>query len=166
QAVFAATARHRHKRPRLSPSAASEKIRSLLAQGRKVALVFGPEDHGLSSEEVDACDQMIGIPAHPDLTSYNLAQAVLLVCYTLFTHSNGDLAEEKSDAVLATHEDRQRIESQALDLLKAVDYLTENRAEALVDMVRRLVFRADLETRDVRNILAIIRHLNFKLNAK
>jgi TrmH family RNA methyltransferase len=159
-AVFGVTARARHKRPRLTPIEAAERIEAL---GHDAVLVFGPEDHGLASEEVDLCQHLVGIPAHSDLTSYNLAQAVLLVCHALFLRSGQVSLDEGSSPIPANHEDRRRIETQALDLLAAAGYLTPNRRLALEDMLKRLVFRTDLETRDVRNVLAAIRHLRIKL---
>jgi tRNA C32,U32 (ribose-2'-O)-methylase TrmJ len=136
--VFGVTARSRHKRDRI---------------------IFGPEDHGLSSEEIDACQHLIGIPAHPDMTSYNLSQAVLLVCHALFVKLSPAPLPEGAEPVLAEQADRERVEARVLDLLGQVEYLTPNRELILKDMVKRLVYRTPLETRDVRNILAALRHI-------
>jgi TrmH family RNA methyltransferase len=164
QAVYGVTARHRHKRPRLSLKNAVRHIHDRLGEHQKIALVFGPEDKGLSSAEIDLCQHLIGIPAHEALTSFNLAQAVLLVCHALF-QERAPALEEGADPVPANLADRERLHSQALALLEEAAYLTPNRETALVDMMTRLVFRADLETRDVRHLLAIIRHLALKLKA-
>ncbi len=159
--TFGVTARARHKRPRLWPAEAAKSIRDLLAQGQKVALVFGPEDQGLSTEETEHCAHLIGIPAHSGLITFNLAQAVLLVCHALFMQGEPVL-EEKTKPDPATHEDRQRIEERARDLLKRYEYLTPNRRFIVRDLLKRIVYRSPLETRDVRDVLAIIRHLNIK----
>jgi TrmH family RNA methyltransferase len=158
QAAFGLTARPRHKRRRLTLREAGGKVLEGIKEGLKIGLVFGPEDKGLSSEEIDRCQHLIGIPAHKDLTSYNLAQAVLLVCHALYSGLAPVLDEVRSP-IPATHEDRERIEARALELLEAASYLTSNREGALRDMIRRLVYRAPVESRDARNILAIIRHL-------
>lgn len=160
--TFGITARHRRKRPRLTPMDAAPGIEFALKQGHRIALVFGPEDKGLSAEEADQCTDLIGIPAHSDLMSYNLAQAVLLVCHALFL-GIGALLPEGAEPFLGTQEDKDRIKAQFLDLLKIAEHLTPNRKDQLEDMTTRLIYRAQLETRDVRNILAVIRHLKFKL---
>ena len=164
-AAFGVTARPRHKRPRLEPEEATAEMHALLAAGRRVALVFGPEDKGLTAEELDRCTELVGIPARAELPSYNLSQAVLLLCYTLFLQGRPGL-EEGASPVPATHADRCRIEERALRLLAAADYLTPNRETALRRTVQRLVFRAPLETRDARNVLAALRHLERKLGRK
>ena len=47
----------------------------------KVAFVFGSETAGLTNEEVFACQYLVHIPANPEFSSLNLAQAVQVVAY-------------------------------------------------------------------------------------
>jgi tRNA/rRNA methyltransferase len=49
----------------------------------KVALLFGPEDNGLRQEHVEQCRLLITIPTSVENSSFNLAQAVLIVLYEL-----------------------------------------------------------------------------------
>jgi TrmH family RNA methyltransferase len=51
--------------------------------GAPVAFVFGNEAAGLTNEELFACQYLVHIPAHPESSSLNLAQAVQVVCYEL-----------------------------------------------------------------------------------
>ena len=67
-----------------------------LASSKKISIVFGNETFGLSREETDSCDSIFYIPANPSFSSYNLANAVGIVCYELFnlldnTHSFASL---------------------------------------------------------------------------
>ena len=36
------------------------------ARNGKVALIFGPEDHGLSNKDLEHCQLLMTIPTHPD----------------------------------------------------------------------------------------------------
>lgn len=65
----------------LDPGKAAAEICSALADGSRVALLFGPEDKGLSNQEIRACAGLIHIPTAENASSLNLAQAVLLVLY-------------------------------------------------------------------------------------
>jgi tRNA/rRNA methyltransferase len=56
-------------------------------QGGDVAFVFGNEQAGLTNEEMLACQYLVHIPANPEFSSLNLAQAVQLVAYELFMTS-------------------------------------------------------------------------------
>jgi len=53
------------------------------ARSIPVAILFGPEDRGLTNEELAPCQALIQIPTHPGLSSLNLAQAVMVMGYEL-----------------------------------------------------------------------------------
>jgi TrmH family RNA methyltransferase len=61
------------------------------ARSIPVAILFGPEDRGLTNRELDPCHALISIPTHPGLSSLNLAQAVILLCYELYLASLQEL---------------------------------------------------------------------------
>ena len=50
--------------------------------GRNISFVFGPEDDGLLSEELDDCNKIAYLPVSRENPSYNLSHAVLLTLYT------------------------------------------------------------------------------------
>src|SRR2546425_8513847 len=54
------------------------------AQSGKVALIFGPEDHGLSNKDLEHCQLLITIPSHPDYQSLNVAQAAIICLYEIY----------------------------------------------------------------------------------
>lgn len=62
----------------LPPATTFAAVRRDLGAGRRVALVFGPERSGLSTEELRECDARIRIPTSPEFPSLNLAQAVAI----------------------------------------------------------------------------------------
>lgn len=78
------TARARRFGPKLVTfdAAAAARLNERAANGN-VALVFGPEDSGLSDEHVGACSALYNIPASPARPIYNLSQAVMIVTHTL-----------------------------------------------------------------------------------
>ena len=61
------------------------------ARSIPVAILFGPEDRGLTNRELDPCHALISIPTHPGLSSLNLAQAVVLLSYELYLASLAEL---------------------------------------------------------------------------
>ncbi len=64
--------------PALAPLVAQE-----LARGGRVALVFGPEKHGLTRADLSWCQLLVEIPTHPRQPSMNLGQAVAVCLYEL-----------------------------------------------------------------------------------
>jgi tRNA/rRNA methyltransferase len=63
---------------------AMENVRELGAE-RKAAVVFGKESKGLSNESLRECDWYTTFPTSADYPSINLAQAVMLVCFSIYS---------------------------------------------------------------------------------
>jgi tRNA/rRNA methyltransferase len=80
-AAFALSARGREWSPQVL-DVRSAAARATEIQG-PVAFVFGNETAGLTNEEVFACQYLVHIPASPEFSSLNLAQAVQVVAYEL-----------------------------------------------------------------------------------
>lgn len=68
---------------------------SVLEAGIESALIFGPEDRGLSNTELSYAQRCLRIPSSPIYPSLNLAQAVAICCYEIYQlalrsqHPNG-----------------------------------------------------------------------------
>lgn len=81
--VVGTTARRRaHPRDWSTPEEAAPELLARTAEG-VVALVFGPEDRGLTNEELDLCHELLSLPSDPEHPSLNLAHAALLVFYEM-----------------------------------------------------------------------------------
>ena len=61
------------------------------------ALIFGPEDRGLSNEELNSAQRFVAIPSHPAYAALNLAQAVAICCYELYQWEAGGGKQEGED---------------------------------------------------------------------
>jgi tRNA/rRNA methyltransferase len=143
------------------------------AERGRVALVFGPENRGLSRDELGCCQDVVRIPASPRQPSFNLAQAVLLVGYELLvaghglrvgravgagsgeeTRDRGGLAPAQNGPPKrpASVEDILAVEAAWADGLKALGY-GELRRGALADRIlrrwRSIFDRAALTREDV-----------------
>jgi len=83
--VFATTARaHDQAKPVVGAEEAARRIAPVIADGQKVALMFGRERWGLENDEVALADHIITLPVNPAFASLNLAQAVVIIGYEWF----------------------------------------------------------------------------------
>lgn len=83
--VYATTARPRDMvKPVMTPRDATADMKARESGGQKIAILFGGERAGLSNDDVSLAHSIITVPANPEFTSINLAQAVLLVAYEWF----------------------------------------------------------------------------------
>ena len=80
--VFATTARARDlTKSVMTPEHAMRVAREKIANGEKVAVLFGPERAGLENEDLVRANALISVPVNPEFASLNLAQCVLLTAY-------------------------------------------------------------------------------------
>jgi tRNA/rRNA methyltransferase len=80
--IYATTARSREvAKPVAGPRAAAGTMRSRIAAGSGVGVLFGRERSGLTNEEVSLADAILTLPVDPGFSSLNVAQSVLIVAY-------------------------------------------------------------------------------------
>jgi tRNA/rRNA methyltransferase len=93
-AAFAMSARPREWSPQVL-DVRNAATRAMQLEG-DVAFVFGNETAGLTNEEMFACQFLVHIPASPQFSSLNLAQAVQVVAYELFM-TGGPSVENRNE---------------------------------------------------------------------
>ena len=140
-----------------SPKTLAEKFASLASE-QTLALVFGREDRGLTSEELVLCQYTAAIPANDRFPTMNLAQSACVFCYELSGIEPRGAARDLPDA--ATIE---RLHQRARALLLAVGFLQENNPDRIYDDVRAMVARAELDEREATIVLGMLRQVEWAL---
>lgn len=80
-------------------------VRAELVRGGRVAVVFGPEKHGLTREDLAHCHVLVEIPTDAGQPSMNLGQAVAVCLYELAVRG---LPVEDSAGLMARLKTRHR----------------------------------------------------------
>lgn len=152
------TRRSGKRRFRLSSSrAVAERILPRYLPAR-VALVFGNEESGLSTEDLALCNRRVQIPTHPEHGSLNLAHAVSVMLYEL-------LGREKPAASFkaarpATAASKAGMLSEMREGLIAIGYPGHGAPmEEEIGKLSDILNRAVLEDWEVNFLLGIVRHL-------
>lgn len=89
--------------PMHTPRALVPEVLQAAQANKSVALVFGNETFGLSIEEVQQCNRLMTINGNPHYFSLNLAQAVQVVSYELFSQVDVSMDYLQQDINHATH---------------------------------------------------------------
>jgi len=114
------------------------------ARAGEVALVFGNETVGLSNAEVMRCSRLARIPASEEYASLNLAQAVQVMAYEARMAALAPAAgSSKSEP--APHEDIEQFYEHLERSLYASGFLHPRYPRKLMERLRRLFARAQLE---------------------
>jgi tRNA/rRNA methyltransferase len=124
-----------------------------------VALVFGPENHGLTTEELALCHQVVSIPASAAYPSLNLAQSVLILAYELFVGAGGESAAP--DRVRAPSERTEAMYAMLEASLRSIGFLHVDNAAHMMRTLRGILGRAALDDHDVRVFLGMARQIRW-----
>ena len=119
--------------------------------GGKLAFVFGNEQAGLTNDEMLACQYLVHIPANPEFTSLNLAQAVQIVAYEVFMASGHVSLEEKKEKP-ATVADLEGLYAHLEQAATESKFFDPASGSKLPTRLRRLFSRIGMEREEV-NIL-------------
>ena len=145
--------------PCLEPRECASKLIEESARG-PVAAVFGPENSGLSNEDLDHCDALLTIPTNPDFSSLNLAMAVQVLTYELRVASmlnEGPVFDV--EALPATSEELENFYEHLENTLTDIEFLDPDNPRLLMRRLRRLFIRARPDKNEVgilRGILAAV----------
>ncbi len=144
------------------PEVLAPEIAAALKTNR-VAFVFGPEDSGLSNDDLRCCHKLLTIPTDPAFASLNMAQAVLLCCYTVFRAVENGSTPDFSAALgpLAVAERQELMYEKLKVALLRVGFLHRDNPDHIMLALRRILGRAGLEDRDVRIFLGIAHQIEW-----
>ncbi|MFN8640658.1 MAG: RNA methyltransferase [Candidatus Binatia bacterium] len=130
------------------------------ASAAPVAILFGPEDHGLSNADLRHCHRLCAIATSDDYASLNLAQAVLLVCWEL-RRASGRAAgagvavpAAPADAVAAMFDHLQAA-------LQRIGFLNPQNPEHVMFALRGLLGRAAPTAQEVRIVRGLARQIDW-----
>ncbi len=149
-AAFALSARPREWSPQVLDARAA--AARALALDAPVAFVFGAEAAGLTNEELFACQYLVHIPASPEFSSLNLAQAVQVVAYELLVASGAGVPPARAGK-LATIEDIEGLYAHLEQAALASGFLAPESGSRLRERLRRLFSRVPALEREEVNIL-------------
>ena len=96
--------------PEQGPDAGAAQQSRAQTGPRLAAVLFGPENFGLSNAALDRCHAILRIPTVPHDASLNLGQAALLVAYELFLTASGDADEHATRSHVLDADASQRME--------------------------------------------------------
>jgi tRNA/rRNA methyltransferase len=139
------------------PSKLAQKLVSISVENR-IAILFGPEDKGLSNEDIRYCHALVNIPTS-EFSSLNLAQAVMIICYELFIAGLEKNAEFTPR--LASRHELDGMYNQLKDILVRISYINPENPDYWINNLRRFFSRLPLRAKEVSIIRGICRQIDW-----
>ncbi len=154
----ATTRREGRLRGKLLESAELPSLLQSVPDNSRIALVFGREDSGLSSDEVALCSHAATISTAGPCGSLNLAQAVILFLYELARPA--DIASRPSlpppdRALLPEQTQIDGLHTQMESVLNRIGFLNPSRPDAALNRLRQLTARAHPDQGEIALLRAL-----------
>lgn len=126
---------------------------------KQTALVFGPEETGLRQEHIEHCTQLIRIPSATECPSFNLAQAVLLVLFTLNQQSlSNTTMPARSD--LPEWNDFYQLERIVEEVLSRSGFYRKGTPATMPGRVKNILRRLNPDEREMELLLGMFGRIN------
>lgn len=160
--VCGTTSRSVRRRPALTPRETAQEVARRVAGGGSVCIVFGSENHGLTSEDLERCDALCRIDTSSEQPSINLAQAAAIVAYELSVALRGPRPPREL-ARRASREDVDRLFELGREILLRVGFLNPQQPEKILAELRRLLVRAEPTHREAGLLTAAAQQIRRNL---
>ncbi len=130
-----------------------------------VSVVFGPEDNGLSREELARCDLLVHIPARKEYPTLNLSHAAGIVLYALHrARGSTDPDTTPAPEVLELNgREKELFLDRLTELLGRIGYPPHKR-RGLILLFRRVLGRATPTEAEYRMMLGLLKSLGRELD--
>ncbi len=133
---------------------------STLALSNRIAIIFGPEDRGLSNDELKCCQRLTTIPTAPDYPSLNLAQAVMMVAYELRAAA-GAAGRGEAQVAFAPATEVDAMLARMADALIAIGFLPADNPDHIMFAIRAVLGRSGLTARELDIFNGIARQIRW-----
>lgn len=132
-----------------TPRALTPELLSAAEAGQQTALVFGNETYGLSIEEVQACNHLMTINGNPDYFSLNLAQAVQVVCYEIFSQTGIGMSQLQQAHTPATQSQTRGMVDHLEQIIEQTGFANRRNQERMMRRLHSLFNRASPSREDI-----------------
>lgn len=128
-----------------------------LSKNNDIALLFGPENWGLTNKELPFCHALVTIPT-ADCASLNLAQAVLVLAYELWLVRH---PQPRYEPRLANIRELESMYDMLRETLVKIDFISHQNPDYWMMNVRRLFNRHGLRAREAQVVKGICRQIDW-----
>lgn len=141
-------------------STAPEKLRKKLEKVKgNVAIVFGPEDIGLTNEQLERCDILVNIQTSPAYKPMNLSHAAAILLYELSKSE-----KKKTEFRLASKREKDIIANTFGAITNLIKYPKPPERRKIFNlMLTRIIGRAQITGREANTLIGMLKKIKKRL---
>ena len=162
--VYATSARNRSINwPTVNPEEAADRILDQVAGDKEISIIFGREDRGLTTEELQLANFHLEIPANPDYPVLNIAMSVQIVTYELFKNRNTSQDREWRDYPEINSEDLQRLIDHFVETSIDLEMIDPKNPSQIIARIKRMFSRLQPDSMEGNYLRGFLTAVNKRL---
>ena len=159
--VYATSARVRTIQwPTKNAQDAAEEIVKQVSANKKISIIFGREDRGLTNEELQIANTHIEIPANPEYPVLNIAMSAQIICYEILKASIDTTARDWHDYPEVDSGNLQMLIDHFIETAIDIDVINPDNPKKIISRIKRMFTRLhpdEMETSFLRGFLSGIK---------
>ena len=126
----------------------------------RTAILFGPEDNGLSNADLALAESILTFPT-THISSLNLGQAVTATCAALRMAHTGGNDDPKQQNEQVSVDKREALIRRTMDILDTSGYLDGRSQRIVSSTLVRLAARVELSDDEANNLMGMLKQVNW-----
>ena len=159
--VYATSARVRTIQwPTKNAQDAAKEIVKQVSSNKKISIIFGREDRGLTNEELQIANTHIEIPANPKYPVLNIAMSAQIICYEILKASIDTTARDWHDYPEVDSENLQMLIDHFIETATDIEVINPDNPKKIISRIKRMFTRLhpdEMETSFLRGFLSGIK---------
>tara|TARA_B100000579_G_scaffold404295_1_gene389001 strand:+ start:70 stop:786 length:717 start_codon:yes stop_codon:yes gene_type:complete len=139
------------------------KLNGLIKNNYKTAILFGPENSGLSNEEIRYSDFIFTIPTYKKNNSLNLSHAVSILSFMIFENINNPNISKKNEKNITrnvTKGDISKYMNHLIKELEVVNFFNPiEKKDSMIDNLYSLYMKSNLTKKELNTLWGILKKL-------
>ena len=135
----------------ISPEQLAKKVNI----NKKIAILFGPEDKGLTNEQLSKCDFSVTIPSSKSYPALNLSHSVAIILYELFKNK----PNVSSHIISASKKEKQQIMKLINQALNKMQFQTPSKKQTQQIVWKKILGKSFLTKREAYALMGFLKKL-------
>ncbi len=138
-------------------------LRKKIKKKQKIGIMFGPEDSGLSNDELNCANYLVKIPTNRKFSSLNLSHSAIIFCFQLFQHFSNKKVIYNSTykSSVAKKSQVNKFLNFIINELDKKGFLQpDHKRKSMIRNINNIFHRLNLSEQEIRILLGIFSTLN------
>ena len=138
-------------------------LRKKIKKKQKIGIMFGPEDSGLSNDELNCANYLVKIPTNQKFSSLNLSHSAIIFCFQLFQHFSNKKVIYNSTykSSIANKSQVNKFLNFIIHELDKKGFLQpDHKRKSMIRNINNIFHRLNLSEQEIRILLGIFSTLN------